>query len=89
LIGGGPKRQSHPASNQGHMNLKQIFEARKGQELHLRLQNGAEIDGKVVFVGDDSIGVETNQGTTMIVPFNAIAFTRAPTASISELLNPK
>jgi hypothetical protein len=68
------------------MNLKLFFESRKGQELHLRLTNSAEIDGKVVFIGDDIIGVETEQGTTMIVPFNAIAFTRSPTDAVAKFI---
>ena len=66
------------------MNLKAFFDSRKGEELHLRLTNSTEIDGRVVFIGDDIIGVETEEGTTMIVPFNAIAFTRSPTEAVKK-----
>jgi hypothetical protein len=69
------------------MNLKLYFESRTGEDLHLRLQNSAEIDGKVIFVGDDIIGIETGQDTTMIVPFSAIAFTRSPTSAVKKFAN--
>jgi hypothetical protein len=66
------------------MNLKAYFQSRMGEDLHLRLQNSAEIDGRVEFVGDDIIGIETEQNTTMIVPFSAIAFTRCPTSAVKR-----
>jgi len=69
------------------MNFKAFFDHRKGSELHLRLTNSAEIDGRIVFVGDDIVGLETEEGTTMIVPFNAIAFTRSPTSAIKDFTN--
>lgn len=66
------------------MNLKAYFQSRMNEDMHLRLQNSAEIDGRVAFVGDDIIGIETDKDTTMIVPFNAIAFTKCPTNCVQR-----
>jgi hypothetical protein len=67
------------------MNLKSYFESRSGQDLQLRLQNSAEIRGRVIVVGDDIVGLENDEGTTMLVPFSAIAFTRTPTSTVLRL----
>jgi len=67
------------------MNLKSFLESRQGEDIHLRLTNSAEIEGRLVAVGDDIVGLENAAGTTMIVPFNAIAFTRSSTKAVREL----
>lgn len=67
------------------MNLKSFFESRSGQDLALRLQNSTEVRGKVIVVGDDIVGLENDEGTTMLVPFGAIAFTRTATDVVLRL----
>lgn len=67
------------------MNLKSFFESRKGEVVHLRLTTSTEIEGSIVAVGDDVLGLENAQGSATIVPFNAISFMKASPEVIREL----
>lgn len=67
-------------------SLKQLFEAQKGKSVHVRLLNSTEVDGTILFVGDDLLGVETTPGVTMVIPFDAVLFMRSPTDDVQHLI---
>ena len=69
------------------MRLRQYFESRRGNDVHLRLTGKVEIDGRVQGVGDDVVVVETIPQTVMIVPFGAIQFVKETMTALRPLLN--
>jgi hypothetical protein len=67
-------------------SLKQLFDAHKGKSVHVRLLNSTEVDGTILFVGDDLLGVETTPGVTMVIPFDAVLFMRSTTDHVRQII---
>ena len=66
--------------------LRDYFDQRRGDDVHLRLVTKVEIDGTVLQADSDAVAVETTPGTTMLVPFTAIQFIRESTETLRPIV---